>query len=54
VSDVILDIIIIQELVRLVWSRLSTGFQIGTNTTNYLSKWNGSFVSSNVLIMGLI
>jgi hypothetical protein len=34
-----------------VWSRLSTGTnsQIGTNTTNYLSKWNGTaLVSSSV------
>jgi uncharacterized protein (TIGR02145 family) len=38
-----------------VWSRLSTGTtsQIGTNTTNYLSKWNGTaLVSSNVFDNG--
>ena len=38
-----------------VWSRLSTGTtsQIGTNTTNYLSKWNGTaLVSSNVFENG--
>jgi hypothetical protein len=38
-----------------IWSRLSTGTtsQIGTNTTNYLSKWNGTaLVSSNVFDNG--
>jgi uncharacterized protein (TIGR02145 family) len=32
-----------------VWSRLSTGTnsQIGTNTTNYLSKWNGTALASS-------
>jgi hypothetical protein len=38
-----------------VWSRLSTGTtsQIGTNTIDYLSKWNGTaLVSSNVFDNG--
>ncbi len=38
-----------------VWSRLSTGSssQIGANTTNYLSKWNGAaLVSSQVFDNG--